>query len=131
MMIVCIAMQLIIYPLAYTYNYFTRNWGDFKLIYRIIFCAFDGSLYTVYLMRSLRLCYAHEIDISRSKTKIFQFFKREYFMASFLILVAAIKIVPIIMTSYLLPDENMFLTFIDINSYTYQSENRELAFGIK
>lgn len=52
-------------------------------------------------------------------------------MASFLILVAAIKIVPIIMTSYMLPDEDMFLTFIDINSYTYQSVNQELAFGIK
>ncbi len=52
-------------------------------------------------------------------------------MASFLILVAVIKIVPIIITSYLLPDENLFLTFIDINSYTYQSENQELAFGVK
>jgi hypothetical protein len=59
MMIICIAMQLIIYPLSYTYNYFTRNWGDFKIIYRIIFYAFDGSLYMLYVMRSLRLCYAH------------------------------------------------------------------------
>ncbi len=47
------------YPLAYTYNYFTRNWGDYKYIYRTIFYAFDGSLYMIYLMRSLRLVYAH------------------------------------------------------------------------
>jgi len=75
MMIICISLQLIIYPLAYTYNYFTRNWGSFKLIYRTIFHALDGSLYMLYLMRSLRLVYAHEIDISRSKTFIFKFFK--------------------------------------------------------
>jgi hypothetical protein len=40
MMITCIATQLIMYPLAYSYNYFTRNWGDFKYTYRAVFYAF-------------------------------------------------------------------------------------------
>lgn len=74
-MIACISIQLIIYPIAYTYNYFTRNWAEFKDIYRTLFYAFDGSIYFIYLLRSLRLVYAHEIDTSRSKTKVFKFFK--------------------------------------------------------
>ena len=59
MMITCIAIQLVMYPLAYTYNYFTRNWGDFKYTYRTVFYAFEGSLYLLYVMRALRLVYAH------------------------------------------------------------------------
>ena len=75
LMITCVAIQLIMYPLAYTYNYFTYNWGDFKYTYRIVFYALDGSLYLLYIMRSLRLAYAHEIDVSRRATWIFKFMK--------------------------------------------------------
>jgi len=74
-MITFIAIELILYPLVYTYNYFTRNWGDIKFAYRTVFYGLDGSLYLIYLIRSLRLVYAHEIDTSRSKTWIFKFFK--------------------------------------------------------
>ena len=38
-MIAAIAVQLLMYPLGYTYNYFTRNWGDFKYTYRTLFYA--------------------------------------------------------------------------------------------
>lgn len=99
-MIMFIAIQLINYPLAYTYNYFTRNWGDFKYIYRTMFYAFDGCLYFIYLLRSLRLVYAHEIDNSRSKTLIFKFFKHEYYLTIIIFIMIIIKIIPIIATNY-------------------------------
>jgi hypothetical protein len=131
LMIAFVALQLIIYPLAYTYNYFTHNWGDFKYIYRSIFYALDGSLYFIYLLRSLRLVYAHEIDTSRSKTLIFKLFKHEYNLVIFTLLVILIKIIPIIIANY--GDDDMFFTFIDVNSYTFGTDsfNQELAFGIK
>jgi hypothetical protein len=99
-MIVVIATQLIIYPLSYTYNYFTRNWGNFKYIYRNLFYAFDGCLYLIYLLRSLRLAYAHEIDTSRSKTWIFRFFKHEYNLVLFLLGTIIAKIIPILTIDY-------------------------------
>lgn len=130
-MIIVIAVQLIIYPLAYTYNYFTRNWGDFKYIYRTTFYAFDGCLYFIYLLRSLRLVYAHEIDTSRSKTIIFQFFKHEYNLVIYLFFMIMIKIIPILASNY--GEEDLFLTFIDINFYSFSdsSTSKELGFGIK
>ena len=134
MMIMCIAVQLIMYPLAYTYNYFTWNWGDFKYIYRAVFHAFDGSLYLLYLIRSLRLAYAHQIDISRRQTWIFNFMKHEYYLAAFFILVTFIKIIPIIIYQSTVTDgDDLFLTFIDINTYTFDdtTSNQELGFGIK
>lgn len=98
--IIVIAINLIIYPLAYTYNYFTRNWGDFKYAYRTMFYAFDGCIYFIYLLRSLRLVYAHEIDTSRSKTWIFKFFKNEYNLVLFLFAMIMSKIIPILVTNY-------------------------------
>lgn len=98
--IIVIAINLIIYPLAYTYNYFTRNWGDFKYAYRTMFYAFDGCIYFIYLLRSLRLVYAHEIDTSRSKTWIFKFFKNEYNLVLFLFAMIMAKITPILVTNY-------------------------------
>ncbi len=115
MMITVIAIQLVIYPLAYTYNYFTRNWGDFKYIYRTLFHALDGTVYFLYLLRSLRLVYAHEIDTSRSKTAIFKFFKHEYNLILFVLLVIGLKIIPILVNE----DDDVFLTFIDVNFYSF------------
>jgi len=130
LMIMFIAIQLINYPLAYTYNYFTRNWGDFKYIYRTMFYAFDGCLYFIYLLRSLRLVYAHEIDNSRSKTLIFKFFKHEYYLTIIIFLMIIIKIIPILATNY--SEQDIFLTFIDINTYTFSDpDSQELGFGIK
>lgn len=59
LMITFASVQLIMYPIVYTYNYFTQNWDDFKYVYRTIFFGLDGSLYFLYLLRSLRLVYAH------------------------------------------------------------------------
>lgn len=120
-MITVIAIQLILYPLAYTYNYFTRNWGEFKYIYRTSFYAFDGCLYFIYLLRSLRLVYAHEIDTSRSKTSIFKFFKHEYNIVLFMFVMVMIKIIPIVTSNY--SEEDLFLTFIDINFYSFTDPN--------
>lgn len=99
LMITFISIQLIIYPIAYTYNYFTRNWGQYKYIYRTLFYAFDGSIYFIFLLRSLRLVYAHEIDTSRSKTIIFKFFKHEYNLLLITVLMILLKIVPIVISN--------------------------------
>lgn len=96
LMIAFFAIQLILYPLIYSYNYFTRNWGDIKYTYRTLFYALDGSVYLIYLIRSLRLVYAHEIDTSRSKTWIFRFFKNEYNLVLFIVVTIVIKIIPIL-----------------------------------
>jgi len=100
LMITFFAIQLLLYPLVYTYNYFTFNWGDIKYAYRTIFYGLDGSLYLIYLIRSLRLVYAHEIDTSRSKTWIFNFFKNEYNLVIFILVTLVIKIIPILCTNF-------------------------------
>jgi len=50
---------------------------------------------------------------------------------AFFLLVTIIKIIPILASTS--NEADLFLTFIDINSYTYQdpSSNQELGFGIK
>jgi hypothetical protein len=82
-------------------------------------------------MRSLRLAYAHEIDVSRRTTWIFKFMKHEYFLVLFFALVTVLKTIPILVSNY--NSEDVFLTFIDINTYTYDTaaKNQELSFGIK
>jgi hypothetical protein len=131
LMIVVMAVQLLIYPLAYTYNYFTRNWGEFKYIYRTFFYAFDGCLYFIYLLRSVRLVYAHEIDSSRSKTWIFQFFRHEYNQVLLVLGMMLVKVVPVLVAES--REEDLFLTYIDVNFYTFSDANnsKELGFGIK
>jgi hypothetical protein len=132
-MIAAIAVQLLMYPLGYTYNYFTRNWGDFKYTYRTLFYAFQGSLYLLYVIRALRLVYAHEVDHSRRNTWIFRFMKNEYFLVAFFTVVTIIKIIPILVSNSSSQDD-IFFTFIDVNTFTFNdpgSLNKELGFGIK
>lgn len=134
MMITCIAVQLIMYPLAYTYNYFTRNWSDFVYTYRTVFYAFQGSLYLLYVIRALRLVYAHEIDNSRRNTWVFKFMKNEYFLVGFMVVVTVVKIIPVLVSNAR-GEDNIFFTFIDVNTFTFSPDetgiSRELGFGIK
>ena len=60
--------------------------------------------------------------------------KHEYYLAAFFILVTFIKIIPIIIYQSTVTDgDDLFLTFIDINTYTFDdtTSNQELGFGIK
>ena len=57
--------------------------------------------------------------------------KHEYFLVGFFLLVTAIKVIPVLASTD--SEADLFLTFIDINSYTYNdpTNNQELGFGIK
>ena len=60
--------------------------------------------------------------------------KHEYYLVIFFLLVTIIKIIPIIIyVSTSNTDDDLFLTYIDINTYTYDegNNNQELSFGIK
>ena len=57
--------------------------------------------------------------------------KHEYALVGFFLAVTVLKIIPII--SYTYSEEDLFLTYIDINSYIYDgsSNAKEISFGIK
>lgn len=110
-----ITVHLLLYPLIYVYNYFTRNFWDIKRIYTVLFYAVDGSIYLIYIMRAFRLVYAHEVDSSRSKTRIFKFLKHELYMALALIGVILLKVLPVIFNPN--DDDSSFYTAILFNSF--------------
>lgn len=91
-----ITLQLMLYPLIYTFSYFMNNYDESKSIYKVLYYGLDGSIYLTYVFRSLRLVYAHEIDSSRSNTKIYQYFKKEYLLALTILAILFLKVLPII-----------------------------------
>jgi len=124
-MITVITVQLILYPIVFVYNFFTNNFEQTKYLFKDFYYAFDGSVYFIYLLRSLRLVYAHEIDTSRSKSWIFKFFKHEYYLVLFTMLMMLVKVMPIVFSPH---KEYNFYTFLELNFFTNQEE---LGFGIK
>lgn len=76
LMIFGICTQIILYPLIYSINYFTYlfTWPHARFFFRAIQVGFEYSVYTVYLLRCLRIAYAHEIDRSRRKSFAFMIF---------------------------------------------------------
>lgn len=76
LMIFGICVQVILYPLIYSINYFTYvfTWPHARSYFRAIQVGFEYSVYTVYLLRCLRIAYAHETDKSRRKTFSFRVF---------------------------------------------------------
>jgi hypothetical protein len=101
-MIAFITLQIILYPLLYIYNYFTQSFPKSEKIYRMFYYGLDGTIYFIYVLRSLRLVYAHTTDPSRQKTWIFKLFKYEYLLGCLAIFLMLLRMVPI----YWNPDEN-------------------------
>jgi hypothetical protein len=60
----------------------------------------DGGVYLIYLLRTMRLVYAHEVDASRSKIWIFKLFKHEYYLVFVTVIVMLIKVIPIIFNDW-------------------------------
>lgn len=75
-MIFGIAVQMGLYPMVYVVNYFTYDFTEPRVrsYFRAIQVGFEYSVYSVYLLRCLRISYAHQIDKSRRKTLIFRMF---------------------------------------------------------
>ncbi len=75
-MIFSICIQIILYPLIYSVNYFTYTFTDPKIrgLFRAIQVGMECSVYSIYLLRCLRIAYAHEVDKSRRKTLSFMIF---------------------------------------------------------
>lgn len=78
LMIFSITVQLLLYPLIYTMNYFTYMFVDPppRWKFRAIQAGFEFSVYFIYLVRCLRISYAHETHTSRKRTLAFKLFER-------------------------------------------------------
>jgi hypothetical protein len=61
----------------------------------MFFYGLDGAIYFIYILRSLRLVYAHTTDPSRQNTFIFILFKYEYILGLVSVLLMILRMVPI------------------------------------
>ena len=93
----------------------------------MFYYGLDGTIYFIYILRSLRLVYAHTTDPSRQKTYIFKLFKYEYILAILSIALMLLRMVPI----YWNPDENEYKFYTMIEFSTPFSYTEEVPFLIK
>lgn len=106
-----------LYPALYVYNFFTAGFEESENLYRMLWYGLDGAIYFVYLVRSLRLIYAHTTDLSRQNTWIFKLFKHEYILGTICATLLILRIIPV----YFNPDPNnySFMTLIEFaNPYS-------------
>lgn len=61
----------------------------------MFYYGLDGTIYFIYILRSLRLVYAHTTDPSRQNTYIFKLFKYENILALVSILLMLLRMLPI------------------------------------
>ena len=73
MLIVVISMELILYPSIYIYSFYTNKFPQYEYLYRSLYGAFWNASYFLYMLRAFRICYAHEVDASRSRAKSLAF----------------------------------------------------------
>ena len=86
LLLICISVQILHYPILFIYNYFTIAFDQYhatKTLYRIVSGATWGIPYFIYFLKSMRLVYAHETHSSRSKSLPFIIFKKEVILSSF------------------------------------------------
>lgn len=85
----------------------------------MFYYGLDGTIYFIYILRSLRLVYAHTTDPSRQKTSIFKLFKYEYLLGCLAIFLMLLRMVPI----YWNPDEDEYKFYTIIEFSTPFSRN--------
>jgi 4-hydroxybenzoate polyprenyltransferase len=61
----------------------------------MLWYGLDGAIYFVYLVRSLRLIYAHTTDVTRQNTIIFKLFKHEYLLGLICAALLLLRIIPV------------------------------------
>lgn len=68
MLIVSICGQMLLYPTLFVTNFFTNAFtnSSVKLNFRSANAGLEFSIFVIYLVRCLRITYAHEIHPSRS-----------------------------------------------------------------
>ena len=126
-MIAFISLEIILYPLLYIYNYFTYSFDRSEYIYRMFYYGLDGTIYFIYILRSLRLVYAHTSDPSRQKTPVFKLFKYEYLLGGLAICLMLLRMIPIGFN----PDEDEYKFYTMIEFSTPFSRNEEVPFLVK
>lgn len=92
-MIVCIAMQLLIFPTIFFTNYLTDIFRTLSIRYwfRAVQMGLDYSVNSIYFLRCIRLFYAHQTN-SRNKGSLpFKLFSKENVLAAILIGVGIIR----------------------------------------
>ena len=77
MLIVSICGQILLYPIMYIVQYFTNSlmFNENKLKFRALNVSLEFSIFALYLLRCLRISYAHDTHSSRSKHFSFKIFK--------------------------------------------------------
>lgn len=97
-MIFSICAQVILYPLIYSINYFTFMFQDARIrqYFRAVQVALEFSVYSVYLLRCLRIWYAHGVDKTRRKSVPFFVFKHENLLALAVMVVGILRALPVI-----------------------------------
>lgn len=93
----------------------------------MFYYGLDGIIYFIYILRSLRLVYAHTTDPSRQRTYIFKLFKYEYLLGTLAIALMLLRMVPI----YWNPDENVYKFYTMIEFNTPFSRYEEVPFLFK
>ena len=62
LLLICISIQILHYPLLFIYNYFTVSFDKYeatRTVYRVVSGATWGIPYFIYFLKSMRLVYAH------------------------------------------------------------------------
>ena len=93
----------------------------------MFYYGLDGTIYFIYILRSLRLVYAHTTDPSRQKTYIFKLFKYQYLLGTLAIGLMLLRMLPI----YWNPDETQFKFYTIIQFSTPFSRYEEVPFLAK
>lgn len=78
LLIMSICGQLLIYPMLFITNYFTNVFVDVstRLKFRSVQSGLEFSVFIIYLIRTLRISYAHDTHSSRSKSLAFRIFQK-------------------------------------------------------
>jgi hypothetical protein len=113
-MISFVALEILLYPILFIHNYFTQSFDRGEYFYRMFYYGLDGTIYSIYVIRSIRLVYAHTTDPSRQKTFIFKMFKHEYYLGALAVALMLFRMLPIFFN----PCENdcPFYTMIEFNT---------------
>lgn len=101
LMVLSICVQLIMYSVIYTFNYFTGLFVEVRHGFRAVEAALEFSVYGIFFLRCLRIWYAHRTDKRRKGTLAYWVFEREERLAAVIVFAALLKFVVVFVQPWL------------------------------
>jgi hypothetical protein len=96
MLVLSICGQAVLYPIIYIVSYLTNWFESSREGFRALGGVLQFSIFTIYVMRCLRVFYAHRVHSSRNSTLVYLVFQKEYILAFSIIILGIIKCVIVV-----------------------------------